>query len=306
MKLSNKIIMGLLRLICYLCPPAKKVEDIYAHAKKHNKKQVFRLPKDRRGLVYKDQEIRTQIESYHCLRIKKRGQTPNRAILYIGGGGGVYNYYQSQLMLAKKLLKRVDAEIYYPFYPPTTKYPVTEAFKTVFESYRAMLKEYSHEKIAVIGLSFGGTAAMTIISGNNDHNENLPMPALTIGLSPGHVPANLSEKQSLEAYRGVDPYISVELIEAYGQINSGGQKLEHWLIHTAHGDFSNAGKVRLYYGEKESLVYAAPIYKQYLEKAGADYKIHIEPGMPHCYGIARINKASRNTYDEYLGLINGL
>ncbi|MGI6739644.1 MAG: alpha/beta hydrolase fold domain-containing protein [Christensenellales bacterium] len=306
MKLSNKIIMGLLRLICYLCPPAKKVEDIYAHAKKHNKKQVFRLPKDRRGLVYKDQEIRTHIGSYHCLRIKKRGQTPNRAILYIGGGGGVYNYYQSQLMLAKKLLKRVDAEIYYPFYPPTTKYPVTEAFKTVFESYRAMLKEYSHEKIAVIGLSFGGTAAMTIISWNNYHKENLPMPALTIGLSPGHVPANLSEKQSLEAYRGVDPYISVELIEAYGQINSGGQKLEHWLIHTAHGDFSNAGKVRLYYGEKESLVYAAPIYKQYLEKAGADYKIHIEPGMPHCYGIARINKASRNTYDEYLGLINGL
>lgn len=303
MKLSNKIIMGLLRLICYLYPPAK---DIYAHAKKHNKKQVFRLPKDRRGLVYKDQEIRTHIGSYHCLRIKKRGQTPNRAILYIGGGGGVYNYYQSQLMLAKKLLKRVDAEIYYPFYPPTTKYPVTEAFEMVFESYRAMLKEYSHEKIAVVGLSFGGTAAMTIISWNNYYKENLPMPALTIGLSPGHVPANNLERKQLESYRGVDPYISVELIEAYGHINSGGQKLEHWLIHTAHGDFSNAGKIRLYYGEKESLAYAAPIYKQYLKKAGADYKIHIEPGMPHCYGVARINKASRNTYDEYLGLIKNL
>ncbi len=306
MKLSNKIIMGLLWLICYLCPPAKKAEDIYAYAKKHNKKQVFRLPKNRWGLVYKDQEIRTQIGAYHCLRIKKRGQTPNRAILYIGGGGGVYNYYQSQLMLAKKLLKRVDAEIYYPFYPPTTKYPVTEAFEMVFESYRAMLSEYSHEKIAVVGLSFGGTAAMTIISWNNYYKENLPMPALTIGLSPGHVPANNLERKHLESYRGVDPFIPVEWVEAYGHINSGGQKLEHWLIHTAHGDFSNAGKIRLYYGEKESLAFAAPIYKQYLEKAGADYKIHIEPGMPHCYGAVRINKASRNTYDEYLGLIKNL
>jgi len=298
--------MGLLWLICYLCPPAKKAEDIYAYAKKHNKKQVFRLPKNRWGLVYKDQEIRTQIGAYHCLRIKKRGQTPNRAILYIGGGGGVYNYYQSQLMLAKKLLKRVDAEIYYPFYPPTTKYPVTEAFEMVFESYRAMLSEYSHEKIAVVGLSFGGTAAMTIISWNNYYKENLPMPALTIGLSPGHVPANNLERKHLESYRGVDPFIPVEWVEAYGHINSGGQKLEHWLIHTAHGDFSNAGKIRLYYGEKESLAFAAPIYKQYLEKAGADYKIHIEPGMPHCYGAVRINKASRNTYDEYLGLIKNL
>ena len=129
MKFSNKIIMGLLWLIYYLYPPAKKAEDIYARAKKHNKKQVFRLPKDGRGLVYKDQQIRTQIGSYHCLRIKKRGQTPNRAILYIGGGGGVYNYYQSQLMLAKKLLKRVDGEIYYSIYPPTTQYPVAEAYK---------------------------------------------------------------------------------------------------------------------------------------------------------------------------------
>ena len=82
--------------------------------------------------------------------------------------------------------------------------------------------------------------------------------------------------------------------------------MEHWLIHTAHGDFRNAGRIYLYFGEKESLVYAAPIYKKYLERAGADYKIHIEPGMPHCYGIGRINKAAKSTYDEYAALINGL
>ena len=305
-KLSNKMIMGALRLANCLHPPIEKVDDIYAHAKKHNESQVFKLPSNRRGFVYKDLTIYTQKGSYHCLRMKKRGEIPNKAILYIGGGGGVYNYYQSQLVLARKLLKRVDGEIYYPFYPPATKHPIKEAYRMVFETYRTMLTDYSHEKIGVIGLSFGATAAMTMISWNNYYEEKLPMPALTIGLSPGHVPANQAEKESLEACRGIDPCITVDMVKAYGQIHRDGQNLEHWLIHTGHGDFRGAGKIYLYFGEKESLVYAVPIYKQYLEKAGADYRIHIEPGMPHCYGITRINKAGKATYDEYVALINDL
>jgi monoterpene epsilon-lactone hydrolase len=145
-----------------------------------------------------------------------------------------------------------------------------------------------------------------MISWNNYYKEDLPMPSLTIALSPGHVPASQTERESLEAYRGVDPFIPVDLVEAYGQINRGGQDLENWLIHTGHGDFRKAGKFFLYYGEKESLVFAASIYQQSLEKAGADYQIHIEPGMPHCYGIARVNKASRRTYDEIVSLLNNL
>ncbi|MGI6072370.1 MAG: alpha/beta hydrolase fold domain-containing protein [Lachnospiraceae bacterium] len=305
MKISNKIIMGCLWLANYLHPPAEKVDAIYAHAKKHNERQIFKIPNDK-WIDYENVKIHTDIGIYPCLRMKKKGPIPNRAVLYICGGGGVYDYCRSQLVLAKKLLKRIDGEIYYPFYPPATKHPIKEACNMVFESYRAMLNNYSHEKIAVLGLSAGATAAMTMISWNNYYREKLPMPALTIGLSPGHVPASQAERECLEAYRGIDPFIPVNLIKAYGQINRGGQDLDHWLIHAGHGDFRGAGKVFLYFGEKESLVYAAPIYRQALEKARVDYKIHIEPEMPHCYGITRINKASRKTYDEYVSLINSL
>ena len=101
---------------------------------------------------------------------------------------------------------------------------------------------------------------MTMISWNN-YQENLPMPALSIALSPGHVPASPSEKERLEAYRGLDPCIPVELIEAYGCIQKGGEDLDSWLMHTAHGDFRNAGKILLYFAEHESLAFAAPIYR---------------------------------------------
>ncbi|NLZ56458.1 MAG: hypothetical protein GX900_07335 [Clostridiaceae bacterium] len=38
----------------------------------------------------------------------------------------------------------------------------------------------------------------------------------------------------------------------------------------------------------------------------ADYRIYIEPGMPHCYAAVRINKAARRTYDEIVALLNVL
>ncbi|HOF00621.1 MAG TPA: alpha/beta hydrolase [Spirochaetota bacterium] len=304
MALSNKIIMTSMRLLSSFFPD-KPAEEIYAHAKAHNEKQVFRVPKDRR-IDYEDLKIHTKIGIYHCLRMKKKGQIPKRATLYICGGGGVYDYCQPQLFLAKQLLNRVNCEIYYPFYPPSTKHPIKETYRMVFETYRLMLNEHDHTKIGVVGVSFGATAAMTMLSWNNYYNENLPMPSLTVGLSPGHAPANSAEKEMLEAYRGIDPMISVDLVEAYGRIHKGGEDLDDWLIHTAHGDFRNAGKIYLYFGEKESLAYAAPIYRNSFERAGADYKIHIEPDMPHCYGVMRINKACRKTYDEYVSRIHNL
>lgn len=306
MSISNKIIMGCLWLAHLLNPPLKNVDEIYAHAKTHNERQTFRIPKSR-NIEYEDLKIHTGTESYHCLRMKKKGHKTNRAILYICGGGGVYDYCRHQLFLAKKLLKHVEAEIYYPFYPPSTKYSVKETYRMIFETYRVMLDNYySHKKIGVLGLSFGGTAAMTMLSWNNYYKEKLPMPALTIALSPGHVPANLTEKEMLEARRGIDPFIPIEQIEAYGRIHRQGKNLDDWLLYTAHGDFRNAGKILLYYGEKESLVFAVPVYEEFLKKAKADYRIHIEPGMPHCYGIAGINKATRKTYNEIVNLLNSL
>ncbi|MGI5913701.1 MAG: alpha/beta hydrolase fold domain-containing protein [Bacteroidales bacterium] len=304
-KISNKIIMGVMRLFSFLFFPDKDVDEIFAHAKAHNEKQNFKLPKSRK-IKYKDLKIFTENETYHCLTMKKRGQRPKRAILFICGGGGVYDYCQHQLFLAKKLLNRVDCEIYYPFYPPATKQPINEIYRMVFETYKLLLKKHDHKKIGVLGISFGATAAMTMISWNNYYSENIPMPAITIGLSPGHVPTNSTEREMLEGYRGTDPLISVNMVEAYGHIHKKGAGLDDWLIYTAHGDFRNTGKILLYFGEKESLAFAAPIYQQSLEKARVNYRIHIEPGMPHCYGATRINKACRKTYDEYVTLINEL
>ena len=196
--------------------------------------------------------------------------------------------------------------MFYPFYPPTTECSLRENYAMIFECYRQMLAVFSPGKCAVVGVSSGATAAMSMITWNNFYNEGLTMPALTVALSAGHVPANDEEKSMLEKYRGIDPMVPVDFVTSYARINQGGEELPAWILHTAYGDFRNAGKIMMNWGEKESLAYCAPLFNKALDRANADYSIHIEPDMPHTYASMRVNKACRDYYDKYVREINRL
>ena len=88
MSFGNKILMGALRLVMrFSNPPEQDADKIYAHAKAHNESRVFKVPKSGR-IEYIDEKIHTDLGSYHCLRIKRKGRRPSRAVLYICGGGG--------------------------------------------------------------------------------------------------------------------------------------------------------------------------------------------------------------------------
>lgn len=305
MSVSNKIIMAALRASALFNPYDTDAATILQKAKQYNAKQRFELPHDNKR-EYTDMKVCTEKGTYHCLRMKKRGSNPSRVVIYIPGGGAVYDYSKAQLFLAKTLLKYVDAEIFYPFYPPTTDCSLKETYAMILECYRAAITEYGADKCAAVGVSSGATAAMAMISWNNYYQEKLAMPALTVALSPGHVPANSEEEAMLEAYRGIDPMVPVDFVKAYREINARFGDVADWMVHTAHGDFCGAGRIMLCWGEKETLAFAAPLYKKALEKAKADFSIHIEPDMPHTYACMRVNKACRGTYDKYIGAINAL
>lgn len=305
MSVSSKVIRAALRVPALFNSYEADADVILEKAKKYNEKQHFELPHDTK-FEYRDMEIRTQNGAYHCLCMKKPGSNPPRAVIYIPGGGAVYDYAKGQLFVAKTFLKHVDAEVFYPFYPPTTACSLRETYAMIFECYRAALSEYGAEKCAVVGVSSGATASMVMLSWNNYFDAGLAMPALTVALSPGHVPANGREEEMLEAYRGVDPMVPVGFVRTYGQINGGFDDVPGWMLHSAHGDFRNEGKIMLNWGEKETLAFSAPLYEQALKEAGADYSIHIEPDMPHTYACMRVNKACRDYYDKYVKAINAL
>ena len=54
--------------------------------------------------------------------------------------------------------------------------------------YRKMTERYASEKIAVVGLSFGGTFAMELVNWNNRSPEPVGMPGLIVAHSPGGTP----------------------------------------------------------------------------------------------------------------------
>ena len=81
-KISNKIIMGAMRLLSFFFFPDRDVDEIFAHAKTHNEKQSFKLPKSRK-IEYEDLKICTENGTYHCLRIRRKTRTKACYSLYL-------------------------------------------------------------------------------------------------------------------------------------------------------------------------------------------------------------------------------
>ena len=125
----------------------------------------------------------------------------------------------------------------------------------VFETYRAILNNYSHEKIGVLGLSWGGTAAMTMISWNNYYQENLPMPALSIALSLATYRQVLLKRKDSKPI-GVGSLYPSRVDRSLWVYTERRRRSDSWLMHTAHGDFRNAGKIFTLFAEHESLAFA--------------------------------------------------
>jgi len=148
-KFNSKIIRGAMRLFSFCFFRIKMWMKHMPMPKRimRNRVSSFQRVEDRiRRAENLYREWNLPLPSY-----EEREQKPERAILYICGGGGVYDYCRHQLFLAKKLLNRVDCEVFYPFYPPSTKQPINETYRMIFETYKLMLKKYDHKKTAVLG-----------------------------------------------------------------------------------------------------------------------------------------------------------
>jgi len=154
MKISNKLIMGALWLSYYLNPPARDVDAIYAHAKKHNEKQTFKVPRYR-NIDCEDLIVRTDSGNYHCLRMRRKGQEPER-LFSIFAAAEVFTTTANCSLFSQRnsyggsMLKSITRSIL-----PSTKYPIKETYKMIFETYRYMLSRYSHHKTGYLACLSG-------------------------------------------------------------------------------------------------------------------------------------------------------
>ena len=301
MSVIGSLTMGLLRVIKPGKGSFSDPEKLKEKARRENESFSFSYPKNRKA----EYRLLNGTER-ECLIIDPvRRKNMDKAILYIYGG--VTNKWKKQRPMAVGYALRTGTEVWYPVYPSMTEAPVVVTVKYLTDIYRLMTDVYDPKKIVVCGVSMGGAYALQIINAVNRLYPELPMPGLVLAHSPGGWPVNEDDWERYRAYEKRDPLFSESDLRMTLKMTIHGKSSSDWCLYPSLGDFRNAPPTYIYYGE-EMLAGCAPLYKKAYEKSGEADKIHIRitKNMMHAYSCLPVFPESRKSYNETIGLIEGL
>ena len=235
----------------------KGAEEIIAKKKKENAKNY--IP----DLSDPDIEIsRMSVMGFTVLKMKHKDRA-DRANLFIIGGGMVMAPRPDAIKKALKFAKETGIDVYVPYYPLCTDYPLTKAYEMIHETYKMMLADYKAENISVLGTSSGGNLALGMIPYINDGHKDTPVPGHIIAISPGTCVENNEEWQRMLELDKKDVAIPAEYMKtAVDIMRHGDMSVPEYMIWLQKGDFTGCPHVTFMYGSDETLYACAPSFEK--------------------------------------------
>lgn len=280
---------------------AGSAEEQLEKARKFNAKNGFVKPSDHKA-EYRVEKIQG-VNDLLIVRSKKRPDNTNSAVLFIFGGGGMMNEWKMHLPTVRSMVNRTGAEVFMPMYPLLTDAPVSAAVETAYETYKRVLKDYSPDKITLMGDSSGGACCLALLTMINRSEDGLKQPKLAILHSPSGVPHNEEAWSRMREQSKKDVPGILARVECFPEICSHGEEIPDYTLYPATGDFRNAPETYIYYSADETLASLGQDLEEAYKRCGAKIHIHYEPGMMHCYSAFPLFKESKLACNEWMKLI---
>ena len=246
-----------------------------------------------------------RIEVMGCpvLKFIHREKT-DRATLFLIGGGMISAPRPGSVKKALRFAKETGLDVYVPYYPLCTDYPLTRAYEMVHETYRVMQQDYEAEHISVLGTSSGGNLALGMVPYINDGHGDTPMPGFILAISPGTCVDTDEEWQRMLELEQKDVAIPAQYMKTAVEImRHGDEGVPEYMLWLQRGDFTDCPKVTFIYGSDETLYACAPSFQAAMKKYGVDYEMIVGQGMFHCYPVFPICQEGREGWDLMIRLM---
>ncbi|MBR3244666.1 MAG: alpha/beta hydrolase fold domain-containing protein, partial [Parasporobacterium sp.] len=220
------------------------------------------LLENRRRANAKNQIPELKDDAFEISRIKVMGfpvvkmihkKKTDRANLFLIGGGMISAPRPGSVRKALQFAKETGLDLFVPYYPLCTDYPLTKAYEMIHETYLVMLEDYTAEHISVLGTSSGGNLALGMVPYINDGHGDTPVPGYIMAISPGTcVDTDEEWKRMLELDRK-DVAIPAEYMKTAVEImRHGDESVPDYMIWLQKVDFTNCPKVTFIYGSNET------------------------------------------------------
>ena len=221
-----------------------------------------------------------------------------KANLFIIGGGMISAPRPASIKKALRFAKETGLDLYVPYYPLCTEWPLTKAYEMIHATYREMLRHYTSDNISVLGTSSGGNLALGMVPYINESAPDTPMPGYIMAISPGTCVASEEEWQRMLALDQKDVAIPAEYMKTAEVImKHGDESVPEYMIRLQKGNFSNCPHVTFIYGSDETLYACAPSFEKAMQTYGVTYEMIVGQGMFHCYPVFPVCKEGRDGWD---------
>lgn len=274
-----------------------RTEDLLASRRRENAKN--KIP----DLRDDDFDI-SRIEVMGCPVLKLiHKQKTDRANLFLIGGGMISAPRPGSIRKALRFAKETGLDLFIPYYPLCTDYPLTKAYEMIHETYKVMLRDYKADRISVLGTSSGGNLALGMVPFINDGHADTPMPGYILTVSPGNCVETEEEWERMLELEKLDVVIPAQYMKTAIEImRHGDDSVPEYMLWLQRGDFTNCPPVTFIYGSDETLYACAPALESAMKKYGVDYQMIVGEGMFHCYPVFPIVPEAKAGWDLMIKL----
>ena len=233
-------------------------------------------------------------------------QRSERANLFLIGGGMISAPRPGAVKKALRFARETGLDVFIPYYPLCTDYPLTRAYAMIHATYKEMLKDYAPEQISVLGTSSGGNLALGMVPYINDGRTDTPMPGHIMAISPGTCVDTEAEWQRMLELDKLDVAIPAQYMKTAAEImRHGDDSVPEYMLWLQRGDFTNCPRVTFIYGSHETLYACAPSFEAAMKKYGVDYEMIVGEGMFHCYPVFPICQEALDGWNMMVRIMKG-
>lgn len=259
---------------------AASTEELLASRRKANAK--VQIPK----LQDPDFDISiVEVIGFKVLKMLHKQQM-HKANLFIIGGGMISAPRPASIKKALRFAKETGLDVFVPYYPLCTDYPLTRAYEMIHATYKMMQEHYKAENISVLGTSSGGNLALGMVPYINDRYNDTPMPGYIMVISPGTCVDTDEEWQRMLELEKVDVAIPASYMKTAEEVmKHGDESVPEYMIWLQKADFTNCPKVTFIYGSDETLYATATSFEKKMKQYSVDYEMIVGEGMFHCYPV---------------------
>jgi epsilon-lactone hydrolase len=214
--------------------------------------------------------------------ISAPGATPDRAVLYLHGGGYVVGSVKTHRDLMGRVSRAAKARVLGLDYRLAPEHPFPAAVDDSIAAYRWMLQQdLRPSRIAVAGDSAGGGLVIATLVAIRD--AKLQMPAAGVCLSPWVDLEGIGE--SMKTREEADPVVGRDMLTQMAAAYLGGNDARTPLAAPLYADLKGLPPLLIQVGDAEVLLDDSNRLAQRARAAGVQVKLEVWPEMIHVFQL---------------------